>query len=471
MKFKLSALPLAFASILSPCLCFANESDDPDVEKEVITVYQDVIFFDGYNTLENLRDVIASLVPEDEDVYRINTSLCSVRLTEEQLDRIGESFSFRIEIGALCDNYDRIGNIDLAFVPKGQDTYDINEVQRIEIGRFITPFMNKNIEPTSVPYDFDMDELSLIFHDKKIREQFDIWVEFELFGVPYAANTQVAGCAGRSDVFTGTLHFITDNNRMPLTEDNVFVPIVMKVHQDAGNFNNYMERCTDELGKTVKTWTYELPEDVSDGEIVLIISNHGANSGGEEYNRREHFVYADGELAMVFKPGRTSCEPFRKYNTQPNGIYGRTAMSDVKWQSFSNWCPGDKIDNRIINLGSLSKGTHTIKIDVPKAKFNGGQGDFPVSLFFLGVRNGNLPESSVDPVVTDFRSSVHIANGLCTISSSQPVRQLLLFSDKGELLNSVFNSDMISYPAGLKGVHVFAVEFDDDLVEYHKVIL
>ena len=114
---------------------------------------------------------------------------------------------------------------------------------------------------------------------------------------------------------------------------------------------------------------------------MLITSNHGANSGGEEYVRRQHYVYLDSELILEYTPGRTSCEPFRMYNTQSNGIYGPSPRSDAEWQSFSNWCPGDIIDRRTIDLGELESGTHEFVIDVPDAVFAGDEGNFPLSLY------------------------------------------------------------------------------------------
>jgi hypothetical protein len=147
------------------------------------------------------------------------------------------------------------------------------------------------------------------------------------------------------------------------------------------SFNNYAEGASDEIGTTRKTVTFELPADTEETQLVLITSNHGANAGGEEYIRREHFVFVDEEPVLEYIPGRDSCEPFRVYNTQGNGIYGPGPMTDEEWQSFSNWCPGDVIDRRIISLGSVEMGEHTFVIDVPDATFADMQGDFPFSLY------------------------------------------------------------------------------------------
>lgn len=135
---------------------YAGGFGNLQLDQETTIVYDDVIFFDGYTTFETLKEESKALIPENDGILRIKTSLYSVKLTDEQLNKIGKSFSFIVELGALCDNYDRIGNINLAFVPKGQDSYQPEDVSRIEIGRFITPFMNMNYEPTLVPYTFDI---------------------------------------------------------------------------------------------------------------------------------------------------------------------------------------------------------------------------------------------------------------------------------------------------------------------------
>lgn len=465
-KFMLGAAFAVGAMITTPVF-----ADDANETQESILVFDKAIFFDGYNSLEGISDASKAMIPEDDGILRHRTSLYAVKLTEEQLSKIGEKLTMQVEIGALCDNYDRIGNINLAFVPKGNESYNIDDVQRVELGRFITPFMNKNKQPDVVPYEFNVDNVSLILRDKKIREEFDIWVEFELFGIPYAANTQVSGCKDRQDVFTGTLRFLTDSPA-DLTDNHVFVPVVIKNPEYIGkNFNNYSEGATDVEGKADKTWSFELPENVEDGQVVLIISNHGANSGGEEYNRRTHWVYFDEERMMTFKPGRESCEPFRQYNTQANGIYGLTKRSDDEWQSFSNWCPGDVIDIRTFNVGALEKGTHGFRLRVPLAKFADKQGDFPVSIYFQGVKKGQLPGSaSIENVKVDMRSSFGIDGNKCYVTSEQPIRELLLYQADGTLIEMEFKAKELSLAKCQPGVHILVVEYSDGLTEYHKFV-
>ena len=438
--------------------------------RDTVTVFDAVRFYDGYLVEKNPED------PTLDGLLRHRTSLYAIKLTDEQLAQIGDSLEMHVRVQACCDNYDRIGNVNIAFVPKGQKTYKPDEVQRIEIGRFITPFMNKNKKPDTVPYEYTVPYLSYIFRDSELRAQYDIWVELEIFGVPYAANQQIKGCADRSDVFLGTLKFSTINeNRGVMTDKDVLVPIVIKNPEYiAHNLNNYDERATDEIGKTIKTYTFTVPKDVADGQLVVVTSNHGANEGGEEYNRRWHYIYYDGgeEPVMVYKPGRNSCEPFRKYNTCPNGIYGYFKRSDETWQSFSNWCPGDVIDNRIIDLGEVKAGTHTVCISVPDAEFVGGQGDIPVSIFFQGLTEGilnNIDGVSMEeskPLVTITKTGKTLVAG-----SSEGIVSIELRDLQGKLVRQTECGKTINCSGCASGIYLVSVELMNGIIETHKVLL
>lgn len=337
------------------------------LEPAIMTILEEIVFYDGY----------AGLVDEPipEGVIRHANSLVATKLSDEQLAAIQNTLMIGVINGALCDNYDRLGHVNLALVPKGADSYVTADVQRIEIARFITPFMNMNKEPTSVPYEWPAHNLVPLLKDEAIRAEYDIWLELSIFGVPYAANTEVPGCEGRNDTQLGTLLLYSDSAQDPEQFDTL---IPLAINQ---TFNNYAEGASDAVGTTRKTIEFELAEDAEEAQLVLITSNHGANEGGEEYNRREHYVYVDGDLVLQYKPGRDSCEPWRKYNTQGNGIYGQFPRSDEEWQSFSNWCPGDVIDTRIVSLGPTSAGAHEFVIDVPDAVFADGQGNIPLSLY------------------------------------------------------------------------------------------
>jgi len=351
-----------------------------------LTVFDNVLFYDGYAPLVPVGDLYE---PIPAEVLRHSNSRYAVQLKEAQLNSIGNKLTLDVTLKAACDNYDRIARVYLAFVPAGQTTYDSNAVDRVELGRFITPFMNKNNTPDEVPFSFNVDNAAEIFSDTALRANFDIWVELDVFGVPYAAQQQVAGCAGRIDTFYGTvvLNSIVDANQ---TYPN---PNFIKTLACDENLNNY--NATDVPGETTKIIDFTLNQAVEDLTLYLITSNHGANAGGEEYERRDHFLYLDNNLILEYIPGGKSCEPYREFNTQGNGIYSPSPRTTRAWLDFSNWCPGDVIPNREIYLGNLAAGQHQIKLDVPDAVFVNGEGYIPVSMY---LQNRNSYQSiCIDP--------------------------------------------------------------------------
>lgn len=335
-----------------------------------IPVFENLLFYDGYAAIVNY--------PTETNAVRLRNDLYTKKLTPDVLSQIGSTLTLNATVYAVCDNYDRIGNINLALVPKGATSYDPNTTSRIELGRFITPFMNMNVEPSSVPYTFSVNNVAKILKDSYLNSIYDFWVEFELFGVPYAANTQIAGCSGRNDVFFGVLDFVT-NTDTTIPNDTFLLPLNFKK-----DLNNYAAGASDAIGTTVRTITFNLPTAINNAKFNLITSNHGSNSGGEEYNRRWHYISLDSNQILSYKPGELTCEPYRYYNTQSNGIYGASPRTPAQWQSFSNWCPGAVIPIRQIALGNLSAGSHTFVISVPDAVFVGGQGYIPVSLYLQG---------------------------------------------------------------------------------------
>lgn len=423
-----------------------------------ITVFDEILFYDGYAALVDLETH-----PVPAGVIRHRNDLYAVKLTPEQLASFGNELTMNVTIKAACDNYDRIGNVNIAFVPQGAESYTPGDVQRIEIGRFITPFMNKNLNPTEVPYTFDMNNVAQIFKDENITAEYDIWVELEVFGVPYAAQEQVSGCAGRIDVFFGTLEFVNNNNVMLEQSNNFLLPLSFKYM-----LRDYTLDGTDQLDETVKTLTFTLEEDVPNAKFYLITSNHGANQGGEEYIRRNHYIYIDGEQVLMYKPGGLSCEPFRQYNTQGNGIYGQSPRTPAQWASFSNWCPGDKIPIRVIEVegGTLAAGEHTFKIDVPAATFVDNEGYFPFSVYLqgydevLGVNDFNAKGFSIFP---------NPASDIVTISSEVAVESVEVYNALGQKVLTGTTST-VDVSKLQNGIYMVQVKFEGGMSATKKLV-
>ena len=345
-----------------------------------VTVFENVPFYSMYHYLgegEQLPQDAYDQIPEGAiRIHQYERDIISRKLTDAEINSLEQNLTVNATIIAACDNYDRIAGVNLALVPKGRNTYtwEDTDVKRIEIGRFITPFMNKNISPTQVPFSFRVDHLVNLFNDDNFRNAYDFWIEFRADGYSAAANTQVAGCANRTDVFRGNLTFNSTGGSITNNPTQEFIPL---------KYRDYLTKynTTDVQGQTTRIVNFTLENEIENAKLYLSMSNHGANSGGEEYARRQHNISLDNQLIHQYKPGGNTCEPFRQFNTQGNGIYGTSPKSLRNWISWNNWCPADKIPNREIDLGTLAPGEHSIKIEVPDAVFANNEGYFPISMY------------------------------------------------------------------------------------------
>lgn len=359
--------------ILATAKCSSNnpaETTSPPASSS-IKLFDGVLFYDGYAA------TVSEPVPEG--IIRIQNSKYVKKIPAGFISGLNKKLAMRVIVKAACDNYDRIGSVFLSLINKNEPYNKSRIVSQIEIARFITPFMDKNKSPQEIPYDFAIDNIATLLKDKDYADKYDFWMEFDIFGVPYAANKQIAGCDGKNYTFYGTVELIS-KDKAEAQKSQQLLPIASYVY-----LNNYKD--TDMIGKTIKSFSVDLTSPIKNAKVYLITSNHGANSGGEEYNRREHYIYFDDKLVSSYKPGGKSCEPFRIYNTQSNGIYGSKSKTDSEWSSFSNWCPGDVIPIRVYDLGDLESGRHTFKIEVPDAQFVGKQGEIPLSAYIQGERN------------------------------------------------------------------------------------
>lgn len=457
-------LTLALTSTLFFTAARAEESG---AGCQIFNILDNAVYYDGYQ-VEKIFDI-----DKEDGILRHSNDIYAVKLTDEFLSSLGSNLWMHLSLGALCDNYDRVGNVNIAFVPKGEQSYIYSEVERCEIARYITPFMNKNKEPDKVPYDYDLSLVSLILRDPAIREKYDLWLESVVFGVPYTANTQISGCKDRNDVFSVTIDMETDATPAASADGHILLPIYTKAPEVKGpvNLNNYREEATDTLKTTTRSFTFSLPEDVEDAVITIISTPHGANQGGEEYVRRKHLVYFDDEIVLSFKPGGESCEPYRKYNTQSNGIYGYKEMTPAEWASWNNWCPGQAVPIRYIPLGAVKAGNHTVMIRVPQAKFIGKEGDIRPSLYFQGMKHGKV-QSGITRVVARGPEVKFIRRGdIITFETESTIRELTLHTFDGTQVYGRFNpGNSIDISFLSPGAYILSLFAPDGSASVTKII-
>ncbi|MGF1924772.1 MAG: peptide-N-glycosidase F-related protein [Bacteroidia bacterium] len=360
-------MKLQLLLFLSLFLLGVRQSTAAQVDSVKLTVFEDVVYYDGYAALVPL-----SVKP---GLVRTNTSYTRLMDANEIATLAKGEVRMQVDLKAACDNYDRLAYVSLLLVEKGKAYPQV--AKKIEVGRYITPFMDRNKQPNVRPYVWDVTAMGDVLRNPKVSSTYDIYIQMNIFGVPYAAQKQIKGCEGKNDVFVGNLFFTVFPVKDKQKTNYQFHEIA---YQDS--ISNY--KSTDTLGKTTKTYRFKVDKNLNELELYIISSNHGANRNGEEYNRRIHYIYLDDQLVFSYLPGESTCEPYRYFNTQSNGIYGKSTKTNEQWQKFSNWCPGAIIPLRKVNLAKLKKGEHQLRISVPDAKFENKEGTIPFSAYIIG---------------------------------------------------------------------------------------
>ena len=138
-------------------------NEEPEVsldeagEPVSLTVFPEIVFYDMY------AGKVDEPVPDG--VLRHDNTLYATQLAGSDLDSLQNTLTMYVWIGALCDNYDRLGGVFLSLVPKGQASYVPKEVTRFEIARFVTPFMDMNRQEEPVSFVFQLDNLVPLLKD------------------------------------------------------------------------------------------------------------------------------------------------------------------------------------------------------------------------------------------------------------------------------------------------------------------
>ena len=462
MKKTLLLFSLFGIVVLNPFRAIAQEFPN------TLTIFDEAVFYGMYGaTVDDTHPVPPGSIRNSNSSY-------GYKLTEDQIASIGNKLTMTVTLRARCDNYDRIGNVNLAFVPKGQTTYDYNEVKKIELGRYITPFMNMHID-MEVPYVFEIDNVAQILHDEELASEYDFWIEFEVYGYQGGpgqggAAVEIEGCSDRIDVYEGKLELTTDID--PEIDDvpNFLLPFTHKYE-----LKDYTLEGTDVLGETVRTIGFTVTEEITNARFYIITSNHGANNGGEEYIRRNHFIYLDEEQLLVYKPGGVSCVPFFQYNTQPSCIYYDCSQNPITprpdvnaaW-SWNNWCPGDKIPIRVVAMGNLSVGEHSFKIDVPDAVFADDQGYFPMSVFLQGD-SGDAHLEVKDFSIAEYSISPNPTSGIATINGNDAVKNVTVFNSLGQKVWEG-KSNTIDMTSLQSGIYIATINFEGGKTATSKLV-
>jgi hypothetical protein len=115
--------------------------------------------------------------------------------------------------------------------------------------------------------------------------------------------------------------------------------------------------------------TFNLEKPIKNAQLRYITTGHGGWENGDEFVPKKNSVYLDEQLAFSFIPWRQDCGSYRLFNPASGNFGNGLSSSDY---SRSNWCPGTVTNPMLIDLGDLSAGKHSIRINIPQGLPEGG---------------------------------------------------------------------------------------------------
>jgi hypothetical protein len=115
--------------------------------------------------------------------------------------------------------------------------------------------------------------------------------------------------------------------------------------------------------------TFNLEKPIKNVQLRYITTGHGGWENGDEFVPKKNSIYLDEQLAFSFIPWRQDCGSYRLFNPASGNFSNGLSSSDY---SRSNWCPGTVTNPMLIDLGDLSAGKHSIRIQIPQGLPEGG---------------------------------------------------------------------------------------------------
>lgn len=152
----------------------------------------------------------------------------------------------------------------------------------------------------------------------------------------------------------------------PTLKENNILPLFNTVNVLEMAGQNYGSMFNTEKGLEV---SFVLDKDVKGAQLKYITTGHGGWGNGDEFVPKKNTIFLDGNNIFSFIPWRQDCGSYRLFNPSSGNFSDGLSSSDL---SRSNWCPGTVTTPIYIDLGDLKAGKHTIQVQIPMGKPEGG---------------------------------------------------------------------------------------------------
>lgn len=272
----------------------------------------------------------------------------ATKLTPAQKAQIGADVSARITYHAQCDNYDRLGGVFFLTVPRDQAPTETDA--RTELVRFITPFSDYN-RGALATYVFPSADIASYANTLADAAK-DVWVGIGGGSNPYADDP--CSNTNKSDDFkaVGYKYSLELVSTQPLTAAKTSVTLTALYNVQAMN--------------VPVTATFDNPGAALDGRITVIVSGHGAESGGDEYQSTMDTLSVNGQSVGSFNT-KLDCASYAKFSPDGNqGIFNGNNAGNPR-----NWCPGALVPPHTF-AAKLAPGSNAVSLAIDPARVPSG---------------------------------------------------------------------------------------------------
>lgn len=275
-------------------------------------------------------------------------TLFVAKLDRAQQAQIGADLAARITYHAQCDNYDRLGG--LFFILKDPGEAPREQDPRTELVRFITPFSDY-MRGALATYVFPSGDIATYARTLADPSK-DVWIGIGGGSNPYDGDpcTNTSQPASFKAVgFNYSLELISSE---PLTAGD---SITLNALSNVSAKSLPVEGMFKVAGAAPLT-----------GHVTVIVSGHGAESGGNEYMNTRDSVHVNGEPIGSFDT-KIDCASYARYSPDGNqGIFRSNNAGNPR-----NWCPGAVVPPHTFPA-TLKPGDNPVSLQVEPSQLPSG---------------------------------------------------------------------------------------------------
>jgi hypothetical protein len=269
------------------------------------------------------------------------------KLTRAQQAQIGGDLSARVTYHAQCDNYDRLGGVFFLVVPAGKAPSASDP--HTELVRFITPFSDyaRGALATYVFPSADIATYAATLADPS----HDVWIGIGGGSNPYdgdpCTNTNQTA-KFKAIGFKYSLEFVSKSALLPASSTTL-----------SALYNVSAKRVPVEGAFLVSGAGVT-------GRVTVLVSGHGADSGGHEYRSTKDSVSVNGQSIGSFST-QIDCASYERFSPDGNpGIFRSNTSSNPR-----NWCPGALVPAHTF-AATLNAGSNTVRLEIDAAQIPSG---------------------------------------------------------------------------------------------------